>query len=170
MLKKTTLLIAFLGLFAFATQAQRIAVVDVQAVLENMEEYKSAQAELENISTTWRQEITQQYDQIKGLYSSYQSEAVLLSDKQKTQREEEIMSKEKRVRDLQRKRFGPEGSLFKKRQELVQPLQDKIYKAIKGYMEDRGFDIILDKSQGGVLANNPRIEKTADLMKRLGIN
>ncbi len=169
MLKKNILLIAFLGLFAFSVQAQRIAVVDVQAVLESMEEYKNAQAELEQIATTWRQEITQQYDEIKGLYSSYQAEAVLLSDKQKAAKEDQIMSKEKRVRDLQRKRFGPEGSLFKKRQELVQPIQDKVYKAIRSYMEDRGFDLILDKSQGGVLANNPRIEKTSDIMKKVGI-
>ena len=111
-----------LGLLAFA-QAQRIAYVDVTAVLESLTEYQKAQEQLDKVATAWRQEIAQEQDKVKGMYSKFQAEQVLLSEDMKKTREEEIMAKEKEVRELQRQRFGPEGGLFKKREELVKPIR-----------------------------------------------
>ncbi len=167
MTKKIFFSLLFIGFLGFTSFAQRMAVVDVEKVLESMEEYKTAQVELDKLAETWRQQIAQKYDEIKGLYNKYQSEMVLLSDDAKRQKEDEIVAKEKAVRELQKKRFGPEGSLFKKRQELVQPIQDKVFKTIQTYMESRGFDFILDKNSGGVLAMNPQYDKTADIIKRI---
>lgn len=108
----STLLLS-LAMISFAS-AQRIAVVDVTAVLESLPEYQKAQEQLDKIATAWRQEIAQEQDKIKGMYSKYQAEQVLLSEEMKKQREEEILNKEKDVRELQRQKFGPEGALFKK--------------------------------------------------------
>lgn len=157
--------IVLLTLLAFGTaQAQRIAYVDVTAVLENMADYQKAQEQLDKIATQWRQEIAQEQDKIKGLYSKYQAEAVLLTEEMKRQREEEITNKEKEVRELQRQKFGPEGALFKKREELVKPIQDKVYAAIQKYAEDKGYEFIFDKgSASGMLWADPKHDKTEDL-------
>jgi outer membrane protein len=166
------ILVSALSLAAiFSVQAQRIAVVDVNDVLAEMPAYQQAQGELDRIAATWRQEIAQEYDKIKSMYNKYQAEQVLLSDDARVQREEEIMQKEKIVREIQKEKFGPEGSLFKKRQELVQPIQDKVYGAIESYAGDRGYDFIFDKGgSAGLLFATDEYDKTDDIKKRLGIN
>lgn len=167
-LKKTFLFLAFATLAFSSVQAQRIAYVDVNRILESINEYKTAQDELDRQSSQWRQEISQEYDKIKGMYNRYQAEQVLLSDDARKQREEEIMNKEKDVRDLQRKYFGPEGDLFKMRQELVRPIQDKIYTAIEEYAKDRGYDFIFDKAgNAGIIFSNPAYDKTDDILQKL---
>lgn len=150
--------------------AQQVAIVDVTGVLESMEEYSAAQQELDRIAATWNQEIAQEYDEIKSMYNKYQAEQVLLSDEMKTQRENEIMEKEKQVREMQRDKFGPEGQLFDKRQQLVTPIQDRVYAAIQSYADERGIDLILDKSSAsGIIYANDRYDKTDDIKKKLGL-
>ena len=168
-LKNTLLLVAFLTAVSFnSLLAQRIAYVDVTQILESIEEYQGAQQELDRLASKWRQEIAQEYDKIKGMYSRYQAEQVLLSDEAKTQQEEAILNKEKEVRDLQKDRFGPEGTLFKRRQELVRPIQDRVYAAIEEYAFDKGYDFILDKSSSGVMIfSNPDYDKTQDILRIL---
>lgn len=162
----STALLMF-ALVSFAT-AQRIAIIDVTAVLESLPEYQKAQEQLDKIATTWRQEIAQEQDKIKGMYSKYQAEQVLLSEDMKKQREEEIMNKEKEVRELQRQKFGPEGALFKKREELVKPIQDRVYGAIERFATDKGFEFIFDKgSASGLLFADKKNDKTEDLKAML---
>lgn len=166
-IKTLTFAFAFLAL-ATTSFGQRIATVDVNRILESIEEYQAAQSELDRLASKWRQEIAQEYDVIKGLYNRYQGEQVLLSDEARRQREEEIMNKEKAVRDLQKERFGPEGELFKRRQDLVRPIQDKVYAAIEEYAKERSFDFIFDKSGAvGMIFSNPEMDKTDDILKRL---
>lgn len=148
--------------------AQKIAYVEIDRILESIKEYQDAQTELDRQASVWRQEIAQEYDVIKGMYNRYQAEQVLLSEETRRQREEEIMNKEKAVRDIQRERFGPEGELFKRRQELVRPIQDKVYRAIEAYAAERGYDFIFDKSSGaGMIFSNPQYDKTEDILGRL---
>ncbi len=152
-----------LGLLAFA-QAQRIAYVDVTAVLESLTEYQKAQEQLDKVATAWRQEIAQEQDKVKGMYSKFQAEQVLLSEDMKKTREEEIMAKEKEVRELQRQRFGPEGGLFKKREELVKPIQDKVYSTIERFALDKGYEFIFDKgSASGMLYADKKNDKTEEV-------
>lgn len=158
----STAIIVF-GLMAFA-QAQRIAYVDVTAVLESMPEYQKAQEQLDKVATTWRQEIAQEQDKVKGMYSKFQAEQVLLSEEMKKNREEEILNKEKEVREMQRLKFGPEGALFKKREELVRPIQDKVYNAIERFAQDKGYEYIFDKgSASGMLYADKKNDKTEEL-------
>lgn len=158
-----------LGL-TFIGNAQRIAVVDINAVLENYSEYKNAQVEIDKIASEWEQEIAGEFDKVKGMYNKYQAEQVLLSQEQKNQREEEIMQKEKEVREMQKRYFGPEGELFKKRQDLVSPIQEKVFSAIRDYAADKGYDLIFDKSSAsGLLFTGDEYDKTDALKRKLGI-
>ena len=149
-------------------KAQRIAIVDITKVLQEMPDYQKAQADLDNLAAEWRQQIALEYDQIKALYNKYQAEQVLLSEEARKQKENEITEREKQAREMQREKFGPEGALFRKRQDLVQPIQERVYAAIKTYAEDRGFDFIFDKgSSSGLIFSNSEFEKTADIIKIL---
>lgn len=153
-----------------ASMAQQVAIVDIADVLQSMTEYDAAQEELDRIAATWNQEIAQEYDKIKSMYNKYQAEQVLLSAEMKTQREEEIMVKEKQVREMQKDKFGPEGQLFNKRQQLVAPIQDRVYAAIQAYADERGIDIMLDKSSAsGIIFANDKYDKTDDIKKKLGL-
>ncbi len=168
-MKKYFLSLIILVFAGFSSlSAQRIAVVDINAVLESLSEYQTAQQELDKIAAEWRQEIAKEYDVIKSMYNKYQAEQVLLSDEVRKQREEEIVGKEKAVREMQKQRFGPEGALFKRRQALVQPIQDKVYSTIEDYASAQDFDFILDKGgASGILFANSRFDKTEDIIRRL---
>ena len=166
MIKKIAITLCLAAFFSTFSIAQRIAIVDVTQILESLESYKTAQNQLDKSAAEWRQQIAQEYDAIKGLYSRYQAEQVLLSDDQRKQREDEIMSKERAVREMQKQKFGPEGELFEKRQDLIQPIQEKIYNAIEEFADDRNFDFIFDKGgSAGLLFANPQFDKTEDIMK-----
>lgn len=155
---------------SFFSQAQKIAIVDINKVMEAVPEYKTANDNLEKIAAKWRQEIAQENDKLKGLFNKYQAEQVLLNDEQKKQKEEEIMAKEKEVRDMQKDKFGPEGALFKKRQELVKPVQDRVFSTITKYAEAKGLDFIFDKGgSAGLIYNNSAFDKTDDLVKEVKI-
>ena len=166
-MNKITFLFLLLTLGTMTTlRAQRVAIVDITRVLEEMPDYRNAQTELDNIAAQWRQEIALEYDQIKAMYNKYQAEQVLLTEDARKKKEEEIMEREKAVRDLQKEKFGPEGALFRKRQDLVQPIQERVYAAIKTYAEDRGFDFIFDKGgSSGLIFSNAEFDKTDDIIR-----
>ncbi len=150
--------------------AQRYAVIDSKYILDKLPEYKEAQQKLDQFSKMWQQEIDQKSADLDQMYKNYDAEQVMLSDELKKKREDELYNKEKEVRDLQRKRFGFEGDLFKKREELVKPIQDKVYNAIQKLAAAKLYDFILDKSEGiTVIFADPKLEKSEDVLRELGI-
>jgi len=170
MTKKICLLILTTCFFIAASQAQRYAVVDTKYILDKMPEYKDAQKQLDQISLQWQKEIDDKQSVLDKMYKDYEAEQVMLSEELKKKREDELFNKEKEVRDLQRKRFGFEGDLFKKRQELIKPVQDKVYNAIQKIAVNRLYDFILDKSEGiTVIFADPKLDKSDDVLKELGI-
>lgn len=168
-LKIILLSLAFITFSSLTTlKAQRIAIVDITKVLEQLPDYKAAQKQLDDIAAQWRQEISIEYDQIKAMYNKYQAEQVLLTEDARKQKETEITEREKQAREMQREKFGPEGALFRKRQDLVQPIQERVYAAIKTYAEDRGFDFIFDKGgTSGLIFSNAEYDKTDDVIRIL---
>ncbi len=168
MIKKAVFALTFVFFTALSVQAQKIASVDINKVLESQQEYISAQAQLDELASKWKREIEVEYDKIKGLYNRYQAEQVLLSEEVSRQKEEEIMNKEKQVREMQKEKFGPEGALFKKRQQLIQPIQDRVYEAIETYATEKGYDYIFDRAgNSGILFANNRYDKTEDIIGEL---
>jgi outer membrane protein len=156
--------------FSLAGNSQSIAVVDTKYILDKMPEYKDAQKRLDQTSMQWQKEIDDRQAALDKMYKEYDAEKVMLSDTLRKKREDQLFNKEKEVRDLQRKRFGFEGDLFKMRQELVKPIQDKVYNAIQQLAVNRIYDLILDKSEGiTVIFADPKLDKSEDVLKSLGI-
>ncbi|MCL6523723.1 MAG: OmpH family outer membrane protein [Thermoflavifilum sp.] len=169
-LKKSWLFIGLLLLSYIGAYAQRYCVIDSKYILEHIPEYQQAQHELDSVSKAWQQEIDAQYQQLDEMYRSYQAEKVILNDDLRKKREDEIIAKEKAVRDLQNQRFGYQGDLFNLRQKLVQPIQDRVYRAVQQLAAQRSYDFVLDKAGGiTVFYADPRLDKSDDVLNLLGI-
>ena len=169
MKKIITILFCFL-IVSVASKAQRYAVIDSKYILQKLTEYKESQTKLDQFSAQWQQEIEKKQADLDKMYKDYDAEQVMLTDELKKKREDELFNREKEVRDLQKKRFGFEGDLFKKRQELIKPIQDKVYIAIQKLAVDKSYDFILDKSEGiTVIFADPKLDKSDDVLKFLGV-
>jgi outer membrane protein len=165
--------LVILTITAFTAQAQlqnqRIGYVDTDYILTNIPEYKDAQDELNALSEKWEKEVKAAFDKVEAMYKEYQTEAVLLPQDLKRKREEDILKKEKEAKDLQMKYFGSEGELFKKRSELVQPIQEKIYNAMQDIAETKNYAFIFDKASGAsMLYANPRLDLSDEVLDEVG--
>jgi len=169
-MKKLLILATCFLLFAAGTNAQRYAIIDSKYILDKLPEYKEAQKLLDQFSEQWQQEVDQKQALMDKMYKDYDAEQVMLSDVLKKKREDELYNKEKELRDLQKKRFGFEGDLFKKRQELIKPIQDRVYNAVQKLATDNHYDFILDKSEGiTVIFADPKLDRSADVLRNLGV-
>lgn len=168
-MKKLILIGCFLsfGMFGFT---QRYAIIDTKYILDKMPEYKTAQKQLDDIAATWQKEIDGVQTELDRMYKDFDAEQVMLSDDLKKKRQDQLFVKEKGLRDLQKKRFGFEGDLFTRRGELIKPVQDRVYNAVQKLAVQRGYDFILDKSEGiTVIFADPKLEKSDDVLRELGI-
>jgi outer membrane protein len=150
--------------------AQRYAIVDTKYILDKMPDYKEAQKKLDQFSEQWQKEIDTKQTELDRMYKNFEAEQVLLSEELKKKREDELFVREKDLRDLQRQRFGFEGDLFKRRQDLVKPIQDKVYNAIQKIAVNRQYDFILDKSEGiTIIFADPKLDRSEDVLRELGV-
>ena len=168
---KKLLFVTFCSLLmAISGTAQRYGVIDSKYILDKLPEYKEAQKLLDQFSEQWQQEVDQKQAIVDKMFKEYEAEQVMLSDVLKKKREDELYNKEKELRDLQKKRFGFEGDLFKKRQELIKPIQDRVYNAVQKLAVEKQFDFILDKSEGiTVIFADPKLDRSADVLRNLGV-
>lgn len=162
----TFIMVASIGISN--VNAQRFVYVDMDYILENLPEYQKAQKELDKMAETWRAEISVKMQEVETSYKRFQAEQVLMNEKMKAEKIADIETKEKEIKDLQRKRFGQNGDLFQKRQELIKPIQDKIYKQIQLLAEEKSYDFIFDKSSGiQMLFANKKYDKSAFILAAL---
>jgi len=170
-MKKLFLILA-IGIFTISaaiSQSQKFAYVDTDYILKNIPSYQAAQAQLDKISVDWQKEIETIYAQVDKMYKDFQSEKVLLTEEMRTKRENDIVNKEKEAKDLQKKYFGKDGELFKKRQELVKPIQDEVFNAVKDVATEGNFAIIFDTAGSlNMLYTDPKLDKSDDILKKLG--
>ena len=168
-MKRILSVISIMMLFIGVGQAQRFAFVDTEYILLNIPAYKAAQDQIDELSKEWEQEIKQKYDEIEKLYKDYQAEKVLLTEEMRVKREEEIINKEKAVKELQQQYFGREGELFKKRQELIEPIQDQVYNAVKEIATEGNYAGIFDSSGSpSILFANPKNDVSDEVLTKLG--
>ncbi|MDP2176692.1 MAG: OmpH family outer membrane protein [Bacteroidota bacterium] len=162
------LIIAFLGIGQLS--AQKFGYVDTDYILGQLTEYKAAQKQLNEISQKWESEIQTMKDAIDKLYKDYKSEEILLSPSQRKEREDAIVEKENKLREFEQEKFGVNGELFKKRQELIKPIQSKISDAILKVAKKNGLDFIFDKSANmNILYSNPKFDRSDDVLDELGV-
>ena len=170
-MKKLIFSLLLISITATASFAQRVAVIDSKYILEKLVDYKDAQTRLDQQSKTWQTEIDGQMSEVDRMYKSYQAERAMLGDDMRKKREDEIVAKEKAAKDLQKKRFGYEGDLFKKRQELIKPIQDRVYTAVQKMATAKSYDVVMDKAGGVTLFYaNPTLDKSDEVLKQLGVN
>jgi outer membrane protein len=168
-MRKIALIIGTILLTSAAAVAQKYAFVDSEYIRKNIPAFNTAQEQLDKLSKQWEKEVADGYSVVEQMYKSYQNEAPLLSQDMKSKREEAIITKEKEMKDLQSKYFGVEGELFKKRQELVKPIQDEILKAIKDIAVEGSYAVIFDSSTGGnILFANPKFDISDQVLEKLG--
>jgi outer membrane protein len=168
-MKKISVLISLLILSSAMAMAQKYAFVDSEYIRKNIPAFNAAQEQLDKLSKQWEKEVSDGYAVVEQMYKSYQNDAVLLSQDMKAKREEAIISKEKEMKELQNKYFGMEGELFKKREELVKPIQDEILKAIKEIAVEGSYAVIFDTATGGnILFANPKFDISDQVLEKLG--
>jgi outer membrane protein len=168
-MKKLITTLAFSVLAVSFSMAQKFAFVDTDYILNNIPSYKAAENELDKVSEQYENELSAIYENIDKMYREYQAEKVLLTDEMKSKREEEIINKEREAKKLQNDYFGQEGLLFKKRQELIKPIQDEVYDAVKEIANENGYAVIFDSASGPtMLFTNPRYDVSDEVLQRLG--
>ena len=169
MKKSTLIVIAFFMLISLSSRAQKFAYVDSQYILDNIPEFAEAQAQLDELSNQWQKEIDAKFSDVDKMYKEFQAQAVLLPEDMKKKKEQEIIDAEKEAKNLQKTRFGKDGDLFKKRQEFVKPIQEKIYNAIQDIATSSNYSVIFDK--GGsltILFANPKYDISDEVLDKLG--
>ncbi len=165
-MKKLILAAAFILGAGTATFAQKYCVIDSKYILDKVPEYSNAQKQLDNLSEGWQKEVDAKMDAVDQMYKSYQAERAMLNESMRAKREAEIVAKEKEAKDLQKKYFGYEGELFKRRQSMIKPIQDKVFNTVQQYASSRGFDIVYDKSGGiTIFYADAKLDKSEDILK-----
>jgi len=169
-MNKIFILVLSLVLFSFELSAQKYAIIDTKYILSNIPDYKILDKRIKNISEEWQKEIDGKQAILDKMYKDYDAEQYMLTDELKKSRLAEIKTKEDEIRELQKKRFGYQGDLFKTRQNMVKPIQDRVYNAIQKLAVARSYDFILDKSEGiTVIFADPKLDKSDDVLRELGI-
>ena len=162
-------MIGMVLLFSVASMAQKFALVDMEYILKNIPAYEMTNEQLSQLSKKWQNEVEAIQQEAQNMYKKNQSDLVFLSAEMKTKREEEIVKKEQAAQDLKRKYFGAEGELYKKRESLMKPIQDEIYKAVKDIANDKGYQMIIDRaSAGSMIFASPRIDISNEVLTKLG--
>ena len=168
-MKKLILIFLLISASAGFGFAQKYAYVDTQYILGNIPSFKAAQDQLDKFSQQDQKELETLHGELDKMYKDFQSEVVLLSDDMKRRREDMIITKEKEYKKLQRQYFGAEGDLFQKRQSLVKPIQDDVFKAIQEVAEQGAYSIIFDKAGGlSMIYTNPKYDLSDQILQKLG--
>lgn len=167
---KKLLIFAFFTLSLLGAQAQKFAYIDTEYILKNIPEYKEAQKQLDALSKQWQEQIDRKYEDIEKMYQDYEAEEILLTESMKNKRREEILEREEEARKFKQEKFGVDGELFKKRKELIKPIQEKIYKAVQETANIGRYSIIFDKASRGLtmVYTNPKYDKSDDILRRMG--
>jgi outer membrane protein len=170
-MKKSLLTVAILVGVLCSASAQKFCYVDLEYILNKIPSYTEAQKQLDKVSEGYQKEIDNKRKNVEAMFKSYQAEQVLMTEQMKQQKIKELEAAEKEVIQLKTDKFGPSGALFKKRQELIKPIQDKLYDEIQKYAQAKAYDFILDKSSGpSMLYANEKFNKSDDILANMGIN
>jgi outer membrane protein len=170
MMKRFAYLLLLGVMLAVGAKAQRFALIDTEYILKRIPAYTQATQQLDNQSKQWQAEVESMTNQAKSLYENYQSNAKNLTEAQRKQKEDAIVAKEKEANELRRKYFGPEGELYKQRESLLSPIQDKLYEAVKAISTQKGISLVLDRaSDSAILFASPSIDISDEVLSRLGV-
>jgi outer membrane protein len=168
-MKKLILTLCLIAGFSFASNAQRFAMVDMEYIMRNIPSFETAEEQLNQVSRRWQSEVEAMMQEVQQMYRNYQTELVFLSEAMKVQREEEIIAKERAANELRRRYFGQEGELFRMRESLMKPIQDEIYTALQEITNEKGYDMVFDRSSAmHIIITSPRLDISDEVLRKLG--
>lgn len=169
-MKKIMLTFVLFAGIALSAQAQRFCIVDMDYILSKIPQYEEAQESVNELAAQWKVEIDNEFKAVEKAYAKFQAEQVLMTEQMKKQKIEEIEALERNAKQMQKDKFGPDGELFKKRQELIKPIQDNIYEKIELFAKDKSYEAIFDKSSAGIgiLFYGERLDRSEDVLRTLG--
>ena len=168
-MKRLILSAVLLVVGLMAVQAQKFVLVDMEYIMKQIPAVTQANQQMEALSKQWQEEVEAKANEAKALYEAYQKSAATLSAAQKTAQEDAIVAKEKEAAELRKQYFGPEGELMKKRQELMGPVQDAIYNAVKAIATERGYDVVIDRASAqSMIFASPRIDISNEVLAKMG--
>lgn len=167
-MRRLFFVISFLSMMTLVANAQKFALLDMEYIMKNIPSYKIMNKQLEDQSKKWQNEITKIENEVSEMYKKYQNDMVFLSAEQKKKQEEAIVAKEKQGYDLKKKYFGPEGELFKKRETMMKPIQDEIWKVLKEISQKNGFQMIIDRSSSKIVYADPNVDISSSVLSALG--
>ena len=168
-MKKIVLSIIAFFAISLAANAQKFALIDMEYILKNIPAYEMANEQLNTISKKWRSEVEALQQEAQNLYKTYQAELVFLSPEMKTKKETEVVEKEQAAQNLNRKYFGPEGELYKRRESQTKPIQEEIYNAVKEISTEKGYHVILDRASAmSIIYASPGIDISNEVLAKLG--
>ena len=169
-MKKTFATLVLILTLTVVGTAQKFGYVDSKYILSHMPEYQEAQKQINKLSDTWQKEIEAKYETIEKLEKAYQAEKILLTEDMRKKREEEIEAKKKEAKELQKAKFGVDGELFQKREELIKPIQDQIYQAIQEVASQSALMVVFDKANhSNILYSNPKHDISDKVLKKMGL-
>lgn len=166
------ILTIFSVIVSFSAFSQRYAFIDTDFILQQIPAYQEAEAEIDAQAEKWQKQIEARYTEIEQMYTAYKAEQVLLTPEMRKKREDEIIKKEKEAKDFQREKFGVDGELFKLRQELIKPIQDQVFEAVKKMADQKSYAVIFDKaaSSSSIIYSNPKYDQSEEIIQRLGLS
>ncbi len=169
-MKKTIFGFLFIMLFSITGIAQKFGYVDTKYVLSHIPEYQAAQVEVNKLSAQWQKDIETKYETIAKLENALLAEKILLTDEMRKRREQDIDQKRQEAKEMQKTKFGVGGDLFKKREELIKPIQDQIYEAIQEIASSSALMVVFDKANhSNMLYTNPKHDISDKVLKKMGL-
>lgn len=167
---KKLILASFLLLMGLGASAQKFAYVDTEYILKHLPDYKAAQSQLDGLSAQYQKQIDDSFVQIDKMYKAYQADQVLLTDDMRKRRENDIIESEKKAKEMQRQKFGPEGELFQMRVKLLKPIQEKVSTVIGETAKNKFIDFVFDKSSESTMMiyASANYDISNDVIVRLG--
>ncbi|MCD7900886.1 MAG: OmpH family outer membrane protein [Bacteroides sp.] len=168
-MKRSILLLMLVFVVGITASAQKFAFIDMEYIYDAIPAYEQINEQLDQATEKYQKEVQAKMEEIKKLYDDYQAKANTLKENQKTERENAIIAKEKEVSDLRRTYFGPEGELFKMRENLMRPIDDAIYNAVKEIAQQRDYSAIIDRGSAvSVIFASPDIDVSNQVLAKLG--
>lgn len=169
-MNKLFFLLAIVFGTAFASHSQKYGYIDSDYILESMPEYNDAKEELDKYAERWQKEIEELYKQIKKRKEEFMRVEAILPKEEREKRKEEIEKMESEALEMQQLRFGVNGDLFAKRKELIEPIQDKVFEAMKKVASNRNFSFVFDKAnQSNLIFADPKFDISKLVLRELGI-
>ena len=165
---RTLILIISICFLTILSNAQKFAFVDSEYILDQMESYQKAQKQIDDLATEWQKELDQKMVDIESKVNDLRKNELLLPEDIKEEKELEITTLQNELRAFQSKKFGVGGDLFKRRKELIQPIQRKVFKAIESLAKDNNYSFVLDKSKNSnILYADPKYDKSDAIIRKL---